>query len=462
MSGNILIVDTVATNRIVLKVKLSAAYFDVAQARSGAEALEAIRRDRPDMIVANAKLSDMGAEDFITRVRARPDLAVIPIVLILPEECRAGRVACLLAGADDVIAQPINERMLLARMRGLLRQHHTLQDMRMSAGPDCASGFSEAQGGFQTPGEIALLSVDKGDATSLRARLQATCRDKITVMETARALTNSGAVRGPDVVVLLSMPGADDTVTKLMAELRAAPHMRHSRIVAVVQDDAGPLAATLLDMGVDDVMTGALHLPELTLRLQNQMRRKKAIEGLRNRLHDGLRAAMIDPLTGLYNRRFALPFLTELARGQQGQGRAFAVMVADLDHFKRVNDDHGHAAGDKVLVHVADLLRRGLRENDLIARIGGEEFLIVMPDTSAQTARDTASRLCRDVAAGTVHVPGGAPELGVTVSIGVAMGFSDKHGQTDAEALIEQADRALYGSKACGRNTVTVCARPAA
>ncbi|MFY9238019.1 MAG: diguanylate cyclase [Roseovarius sp.] len=462
MSGKILIVDTVATNRIVLKVKLSAAYFDVAQARSGAEALEAIRRDRPDMIVANAKLRDMEAQEFIARVRARPDLAVIPIVLILPEDCREGRVACLLAGADDVIAQPLNERMLLARMRGLLRQHHTLQDMRMSAGPDCASGFCEAQGSFQTPGEIALLSIDKADAAGLRARLQATCRDKITVMETARALTNSGAPRVPDVVVLLSMPGADDTAMKLIAELRAAPHMRHSRLLAVVQDDTGPLAATLLDMGVDDVMSGALNLPELTLRLENQMRRKKAIEGLRNRLHDGLRAAMIDPLTGLYNRRFALPFLTELAQGQQGQGRSFAVMVADLDHFKRVNDAYGHAAGDKVLVHVADLLRRGLRENDLIARIGGEEFLIVMPNTSAQTAQETASRLCRDVAATTVPVPGGGAELGVTVSIGVAVGLSGKQGQVDAEALIAQADRALYGSKACGRNTVTVCARPAA
>lgn len=468
MSGKILIVDAVATNRIVLKVKLAAAHFEVSQASSGADALAAARRARPDLIVVGAALADMDCAGLIAALRAAPGTAGIPIVALLPEDTARGRLAALGGGADEVIAQPIDERLMLARLRGLLRQHHALQDMRLNAGSDCAAGFGDAQSTFSRPGRITLLSTQMGDAMALRTRLRSACRHQVTALRAGGPVTQSPGAPGADVFVLLltDLAGSgapNEAALELMAELRAAPEARHSRIIAAVPAGCQPLAARLLDMGASDVIIGDADLAEWTLRMSRQIQRKQVIDRLRTQLHDGLRAAMIDPLTGLYNRRFALPVLRDLAASPQARG--FAVMVADLDHFKQINDRHGHLAGDRVLCHVADLLAGGVREGDLVARIGGEEFLIIMPGTSGEEARRTADRLCRRIAGTPIMPKGEALEMNVTISIGVAI-CSGAHAAGAAadsvDALLDRADQALYRAKARGRNTVTISARPAA
>lgn len=468
MAGKILIVDGLATNRIVLKVRLSAARFEVTQASSGSEALRMARAQRPDLVIAGHALPDMELADLVSALRAEGGTAAIPVVALLPADTGAARMGALRAGADAVIAQPVDDRTMLARLRGLLRQHHALQDMRLNAGTDCAAGFGEASRGFERPGRIALLGDHMTAAMALRSRLRSACRHHVVALPAGGPPAQAPGQPAADVFVLLvtDVAGRDATAERglgLMAELRAAPEARHSRIIALVPEDCAPLAASLLDMGAADVIVGAVEAEEMALRLNRQVRRKQAVDRLRTRLHDGLRAAMIDPLTGLYNRRFAMPFLEELATAPKA--RRFAVMVADLDHFKRINDRHGHAAGDRVLCHVADMLGSGMRECDLVARIGGEEFLIVMPGTDEPEAHRTADRLCRRIADAAIRPPGHGGSVDVTISIGVAVGAGGhacEAGAENAAAILERADRALYRAKARGRNTVTVGTRPAA
>lgn len=465
MSGKILIVDAVATNRIVLKVKLSAAHFEVHQASSGRAAMAALRDVQPDLIILGAALSDMSPAELIAALRARPDLAAAPIVALLPEDTGAARIAALRAGADDVITQPIDERIMLARLRGLLRQHLALQDMRLNAGPDRAVGFGEAQAMALRPGRITILGVQMTEAMALRTRLRSACRHQITALPTGGPITGAPGAPAADVFVLMFPAMSEDRALEVMAELRTSSEARHGRIVCLLPDEGRSLAASLLDMGASDVIAGSADLAELMLRLDRQIQRKQSVDHLRARLHDGLRAAMIDPLTGLYNRRFAMPFLKGLALAEEGAGPGFAVMLADLDHFKQINDRLGHAAGDRVLCHVADLLGSSLRECDLVARIGGEEFLIVMPGADGTEARRAADRLCRRIGEAGIALRGQPEPAHVTVSIGVAMGQpqpTERRAAAHVDALLEEADRALYRAKARGRNTVTVGARPAA
>ncbi len=163
---------------------------------------------------------------------------------------------------------------------------------------------------------------------------------------------------------------------------------------------------------------------------------------------------MTDPLTGLHNRRYALPHLARIAERAQTAGRQFAVMVLDLDRFKSINDTWGHGAGDAVLIEVAERLKSNLRAVDLIARIGGEEFLIALPDTTLEAAQATAERLRRVVGDRPVPLPNGNGSIPVTLSIGLALGADPAAGSV--EDLIGLADRALLGSKADGRNQVKV------
>jgi diguanylate cyclase len=158
--------------------------------------------------------------------------------------------------------------------------------------------------------------------------------------------------------------------------------------------------------------------------------------------------AHTDPLTGLLNRRSMEQRLREAAQGFQRTGRAFSVVMADVDRFKRINDAHGHAAGDRVLRAVAGLFGERLRGHDAVARWGGEEFLLLLPETELATACEVADRL-------RVAVEARLPELaglgeGVTLTFGVAV--FDRPMRIDA--CLKKADEALYAGKAEGRNRV--------
>jgi diguanylate cyclase (GGDEF)-like protein len=155
-----------------------------------------------------------------------------------------------------------------------------------------------------------------------------------------------------------------------------------------------------------------------------------------------------DELTGLYNRRFLLEFLgRETARTQRSSG-AFSICLIDIDEFKSVNDSFGHAAGDAVLKHFGAVAGAGLRSADILGRLGGEEFLVVLPDTDIQGAINSAERIRRAVEAITfTGLPAGRQ---VTVTAGVACSMPSEN----SSVLMARADRALYEGKAAGKNTV--------
>jgi two-component system cell cycle response regulator len=189
-------------------------------------------------------------------------------------------------------------------------------------------------------------------------------------------------------------------------------------------------------------------------------------------MHDTLVMAVTDPLTGLYNRRYANNHLESLiTRHQPGNqppgkqpngGHGLAAMMLDLDRFKSINDNHGHGAGDEVLRAFARRLRENVRGIDLVSRIGGEEFLVVMPDILPENAQRVAERVrsaVEETGFSLKDVPGPLPDsldapvsLDVTVSIGLAFHWPDETGS----ALLGRADAALYASKNHGRNKVTL------
>lgn len=463
MSGKILIVDELATNRIVLTVKLSAAYYEVLQAKSGAEALAIAAKESPDLILASAKLSDNDGPSFVKAVRGLENIVNTPVVLILPNDSADDRIAALSAGADDVLGQPLEETFLLARLRSLLRQRHIDKDLKIHAGTAHALGFAEGQSAFQRRGRIALVARNKAKALGLRTGLATTSQHDFVALTAESAVGLANGDNLPDVFILGIDSDDTDDGLRLLAELKASPRTRNCPIIAILDRDAKSLAATVLDMGAHDVMCGVSNSQEFLLRLSGQLNHKYAADQMRDQLQIGLNAAVIDPLTGIYNRRYAVPFLNRLIETSRRETRTFAVMVADLDHFKHINDTYGHAAGDQVLKRVASQLRASLREEDMLARIGGEEFLIATPQTTRAQARQTASRLCQIIQRTPIRIPGRGDPISVTISIGVTLSSPIAGCMVPTvDALLDQADRALYGAKADGRNTVTVSARTAA
>ncbi|HKL04843.1 MAG TPA: diguanylate cyclase [Roseovarius sp.] len=463
MSGKVLVVDGLATNRIVLKVKLSTAYYDVIQASTGSEALGLAERDMPDIILVSAQLPDQSGAAFLKSLKARCGHDTPPTLLFLTDSSAEARLELLNAGATEILVKPVEERVLLARLRSILRQHQKERDLRMHLTTASEIGFSDSAEPFDMPGKIGLITASPASSLRLQNGLRGLFAHSVVTLDPEGALATPNSDKTPDMYLLRIGAGNLDEMMTLITNLRAASHSRRRPITAVLAADAVDATASIIDIGANDVLNEDQDMRELALRLGRQITATRRAAALRDQFRHSLEAAMIDPLTGLRNRRYALPYLERLIDSAYRDNRGYAVMLADLDYFKQVNDRHGHASGDKVLCHVAQTLRSCLQKNHMIARIGGEEFLMVIPDCDPSLARQLARRICEAVRTSPIHVTQSAPAVAVTISIGATLGHPrPDNTKPDMHVLLEEADRALYQSKVGGRNTVSFCKKTAA
>ncbi len=460
MSGRILIVERIATARILSRTGLSAAGYDCSGCADLNQALTVLKRGGFDLAVIDLGEHPEAVLAFCRALREIPATAGLPVIVPGRFPDAAARLAMLQAGADEVIERPFGEALLQARIRNLLRARDTEVESLMRDHTHRALGFAEAPAAFQPAQPIALVSPRRGAALDHLAR---DLPGPVTVLSPRHLPSDPGP--GPDLFVLdgtglLGQGQPPEALFRLVADLRSRSATRLAAQMVLLPDET-PEAALLLDLGADDIVPDRAGKAEIQHRARRLLRRKAQADQLRDTLRNGMRAAVTDELTGLWNRRYAMPHLARLAQAAQSGHRTLAVMVLDIDHFKTINDGFGHPAGDRILSQVAARLRDGLRPADLIARIGGEEFLVAMPDTTIDQARAAAERLRRMIETRPFELPprAGAPAEAcqVTISVGVALGPMAQPPQDAAEALLQRADTALYGAKAGGRNQVAVC-----
>lgn len=462
MTGRVLVVDDVATNRLLLRAKLSSAYYDVVVAENGTQALEIARGEQPDMVMLDVMMPDMDGFTVCKALKSTEDTAHIPVIMVTALDTPEERIRGLEAGADDFLSKPFNDLALFARVRNLMRMKMMFDELRLRDLTSRELGLtdfvSEQDMDCDTSGPILIAPpcVDAGSEWALALRERLGLSTIATYSE--REALNLARLELPDCFVVHQklMEGGDGL--RLVSALRARPETRQSAVILVVENGDVQTAANGLDLGASDYIEAPFDANEFIARIRSQLRRKRYSDRLRSNVRNGLKMAVIDPLTGIYNRRYAAQHLGRVIDRARETDGVFAVMMMDLDKFKRINDDFGHDAGDAVLKEFSRRLQENIRGVDLVARFGGEEFFVAMPDIDRAAAAQAAERIRRAIEGAAFVLPGTSARIDVTVSIGVAIaGAAD----TDPEVIIKRADSALYRAKDTGRNRVSFFAEAA-
>jgi two-component system cell cycle response regulator len=452
MTARILVVDDIPANLKLLEARLTAEYFEVVTASSGPEALAICERAQCDVVLLDVMMPGMNGFEVCRRLKIDPKTHHIPVVMITALDQPSDRVTGLEAGADDFLSKPVADVALLARVRSLARLKLLGDELRLRAQTTREIGLSdtlmEAVADTGEGGRVLLVD----DRPSSAERIcKALARTQTVDVEPEPQEALFRAAEGDYDVVVVALSLADFDALRLCAQLRSLERTRMTPIVLIADPEQNARVLRGLEVGVNDYLMRPIESNELTARIRTQVRRRRYTDRLRNNLQTSMELAITDGLTGLNNRRYMEMHLQTLLDQAQSRGRPLSALVADIDLFKGVNDGFGHDAGDEVLREFSRRLKTSVRGIDLVCRLGGEEFVVVMPETDAQVARVVAERIRSKTAALPFAIAGGAQSIEVTVSVGVAsfLGKSD-----DAAALLKRADVALYRAKADGRNRV--------
>jgi len=259
------------------------------------------------------------------------------------------------------------------------------------------------------------------------------------------ALTQTAAIR-PDAILLdIEMPGLDGH--QVLVRLKHDEHLQDIPVVFLTGRTTTDEMVAGLRAGAHDYLRKPFEPAELIARIGGAVRIKRLQDQLRERNDQLDLLSRIDPLTGCYNRRHIDEQLLRYGSSARRRAQPMAVLMLDIDHFKRVNDTEGHPGGDSVLQQVVHRLQSAVRADDVIGRWGGEEFVVIAPQTDMAGGMLLAERV--RIAVGDTPMDLGDHTITVTVSVGCASGIDA------GEALVAQADLALYQSKSGGRNRST-------
>lgn len=450
MSARILVVDDIEANRRLLQAKLEAHYFTVMHAENGQQALEIARAELPEIILLDVMMPGMDGFETCLHLKADPRTSYIPVVMVTALSDAEDRIRGLDVGAEDFLTKPVDDFALMSRMGALMRYNAVASELRQRQARGLKAGAVDVISEEELNRPARVFVVDDNPRTSLRmANMLREAGHVATTLLEAGDMSNLAEL-GVDIMILSLSAQAFDPL-KLCAHFKMTEATRAISIILVCDQSERVKAGKGLDIGASDVIISPVDRQELMARVRTQARRSRYIDLLRKRVDRGLELSVIDQLTGLYNRRYMVSQLQQLMHRAVMGGKPVSVLMCDIDHFKSVNDTYGHDAGDEVLVEVAGRLRENVRPMDVVCRPGGEEFLVIMPDTPGDLACAAGERIRRAVASQPFRVSGGQREISITLSAGV----STIAGEQDTMAeLTKRADTALYQAKSAGRNRV--------
>lgn len=456
MTARILVVDDIPANVKLLEARLLAEYFDVLTAADGYEALAICDRNQVDLILLDIMMPGIDGFEVCERLKANPKTSHIPVVMVTALDQPADRVRGLKAGADDFLTKPVNDLQLISRVKSLLRLKTLSDELRVRAETAHTMGMDElmriGEGRAEEAGQILLVD-SRANSQERIIRALKPVADVVAISDPQAALFEAAESAFELVIVNANFDNYDPL--RLCSQFRSLERTRFLPILIITEQGAEDMVIRALDLGVNDYIVRPVDPNELVARSLTQIRRKRYNDRLRASVKQTIELAVTDPLTGLNNRRYLDNHLNVLFNRSMARGRPLSVLITDIDRFKQVNDTYGHDGGDQVLKEFASRVRSTVRGADLACRYGGEEFVVVMPDTSPEVATAVAERLRAAIESTPFLLKSSGETLNITASFGISSRITSV---ITPDQLMKQADLALYEAKNTGRNRVVAAA----
>lgn len=453
MTGRILVVDDNPTNVKLLEARLSADYYTVITADNGKDAIEICNRDECDIILLDVMMPEMNGFEVCRILKAGPETLHVPILVLTALDGVQDRIEGLEAGADDFLTKPFREIELMARVKSLLRVKLLVDELRMramTAHDVHMELLFERVFASPAPNEAVLVVDDReSSASKIRSTLMRCGYQVIIEADPEKALAYASEQNPILAIVNLDLQGFDGL--RLCSQMRQLERTRNLPLLAISDEGNEAQLSRALDMGVNDFVSRPIEVNELAARCQTQLRRRRYSDFLRESVQNTMEMAVKDALTGLYNRRYLETHLASHVKSAREKGTPLSLLILDIDHFKQVNDVYGHDGGDLVLKEFASRMSDNVRRIDLPCRMGGEEFVVIMPETDRDLAYSVAERIRAVVAAKPFIVDNNGLEAAVTTSVGISCYLDEND---TPETLMKRADLALYQAKGTGRNRV--------
>ena len=456
MTARILVVDDLFPNIKLLETRLTAEYFDVLSALNGMQAIEICERGDCDLVLLDVMMPGMDGFEVCRRLKSSPTTAHLPVVMVTARDQPSDRLKGLEAGADDFLTKPVNDVALLTRVRSLARLKTLTDELRARAMASPQVGQSDplaaaaAEDGLN--GRVLIIDDRSNSAERMMSSLSQVHTVDVEVNPQV-ALMRMAEDNYDMAIVSLGLANFD--ALRLCSQMRSLERTRNTPILVLSDLDDEKRVLRALDLGVNDYLARPVDRNELVARVRTQIKRKRYADRLRQNVQSSMEMAIFDPLTKLHNRRYLTSQLASMINDGLTRGAPISFLILDVDFFKKVNDTYGHDAGDEVLMETAARLRKSVRGIDVLARFGGEEFVIVMPETDRFAASRVAERLRLAIETQPFTIHKGARQISITASFGLAT----MEGRVEsADGLAKRADEALYEAKRTGRNRVVLAA----
>jgi two-component system cell cycle response regulator len=437
----ILVVDDAPENRTLLSRILSKDGYSVRTANNGAEAIQTALESPPDLILLDISMPVMDGIDACAQLKLDERTRDIPVIFISAMDDIENKMNAFGAGGVDYILKPFNIKEIRARLNthlGILRLRTQLQ----AANLELAERLEELTRSQQLLHErerkldafvkampnLSFIYDQDGRYLEILANETNLLR---ALPEDMKGRLLSDLMPPQEAKLMLDAihraieTGQTQVVEYKIAVLAGDEHWFEGRIALMEKDDAGQSKVVFIAVEISE-----------RVRLYQEVQR----------------LAIHDPLTGCFNRRHFLILTSQELDRSLRYKRPLSLLMLDIDHFKDFNDSYGHPIGDQILCALVDMCQSQMRNVDIVGRYGGEEFLILVPETSIEGARKMAERLRTKTEKTKVDTPAGI--LSLTVSIGVASIETELEQEQTVDSLIKRADQAVYAAKAAGRNCV--------